>query len=768
MRCSLLVVAFALASSVGAQTTTRMSILVAGGKAGENVYTVRPDGSFTSKTTLDVGGMKIKSDIVGQTDKEGRLVHFTVDQAHPASGTVRFVLKDGKVNATVAGKTSERPYGYKGKEFFGNFHPQLTASTLKGVPWEIGKSRKVRPFMLEGGAEPEMTVTPLGEKTTPAGTARLYKLEIGGMTVDMAMTEAGVLVGEEVASQQLRFVADGWDALYKDPFAKYPELSQPTYGTRLERDVKMKTKDGVLLVADIVRPDAPGKFPTILVRTPYGRGAEMLAGERYAKRGYVYIAQDCRGRNDSDGAWDPFVNEEQDGVDTLDWIVSRPWSDGKVGMIGASYGGLVQWSAAVRKHPALKCIVPQVSPPDAMRNIPYDHGIFFLYGNLWWGRIVSGKQADLGAIAEGMNRPELMNTLPLSRVDDVVLGQNVPFFDKWLDRTRLRDWKGYDQTWRLREVDIPALHISGWWDGDNIGTKLNWAEMRAAGRKNQWLIYGPWTHAFNTTSKLGDVDYGEKAILELDPLYVRWFDTWLKGKSVGMEKVPRVQAFVTGANLWIPLPDWPASTTPVKTLYLASSGRLLDKPLAQDRPTRYTYDPAKDVIPKGTKSIGGSGAESSTKLEGVEADKGTLVFRSAPLKAAMAIGGPLEVNLAFQTSARDTDFYAMLVDIAPTGEIRAFGQSGKLRASYMTGMDNPRPLTPNRTYRITIHPWDTAHELKAGHRLGLLVKSSLFPVYARNLGTGEPIKNATRMIVQRNTILHDAKNPSSIKFRVLW
>lgn len=764
MPAALLLATFALAQNPS--PTVRMAIIIAGADAGSNTYTARADGSFESETTLAIAGIRIGNTIKGRFTKDGVISEYVADQVHSQTGTTKLALKNGKLKVTAGGKTEAIDVAYKGKATFGNFHPQLTASTLKEVVWQVGKAQKMKSFMFEGGTEIDLTVTPKGEKTTSAGAAKLYHLDLGNLGIDLAMTDEGIVVGEDVPSQKLRFVAEGWSELYVDPLAKYPELSQPTFKVKTERGVKMKTKDGVVLVADIIRPDGKGKFPVILTRTPYGREAETIAGESYAKRGYVYIAQDCRGRSDSGGEWDPFVNEERDGEDTLNWIIAQPWSDGKVGMIGASYGGLVQWSAAMRKHPALKCIIPQVSPPDAMRNIPYDQGVFFLYGNLWWGRIVSEKKANLGAVGMTVPAMEKLTTLPLSKVDEAVFGKNIPFFDRWLERESLADWKGFNYTEQLGEIEIPALHISGWWDGDNIGTKTNWAMMRAAGRKNQWLIYGPWTHAFNTTRKMGDVDYGDKAIIDLDSVYLRWFDTWLKGKEVGMEKVPHVQAFVTGANRWIPLNDWPAATTPVKTLYLASSGRLLNAPVAKDKPSRYTYDPAKEVIPEEVKKM--KVGEGSTKIDSIDKKDGTLIWKTEPLPAAMAIGGPLEVNLSFQTSARDTDFFAILLDIAPNGEMRGFGQSGKLRASYLGGFDKRVPLTPNRTYMATIRPWDTAHELKTGHRLGLMLTSSAFPFYARNMGTGEPIKNATRMVVQKNTILHSAKNPSSVKFRVLW
>jgi putative CocE/NonD family hydrolase len=750
-----------------------MSVEFSGAKAGTSVFTVQPDGAFSSETEFMIGTLKLKSSMSGQMTA-GRVTSYRVDQQQPGGATGVIEWDGSKIKVTQGGKTQEMEQKYAGTLYFGNLHPMLNKNLLQAADWANKTPQKLKAFLLDGGAVIDLTVQPKGEKRVSAGSAKLYDLSIGMVTPEYATDQEGNVVAMDVPSQKLRFVAEGWESLYADPLAAYPELSQPTFEVAVDKGVTMKTRDGVSLACDVIRPSAAGKYPVILVRTPYGRASSGIEGPFYAKRGYVYVAQDCRGRGDSGGAWDPFVNESKDGYDTVAWVAKQPWSNGKVGMIGGSYGGLVQWAAAVEHPSALKCLVPQVSPPDAMRNIPYDFGTFFLYGNLWWGKIVRGKDADMSGLMSSLPHPEKLNTLPLSKVDDAVLGYNVPFFDKWLEREGMVYWKGFDWSNRIGSVTIPALHISGWWDGDLIGTQTNWASLRAAGRKNQWLVYGPWTHSFNSSSKLGDVDYGSSAILELDSLYLRWFDTWLKGKNVGFNKIPKVRAFVTGANKWVNLEDWPSKTSKPKSLYLyaaqpangnASKGELGDRPQSS-APSKFTHDPHYAEIPKEILNVDPTSASTVLKLG--KRDQSVLIYKTAPLPKATAIAGPIQVSLRFQTSARDTDFYALLLDIDEKGEMRQFGKMGKIRAAFLGGLDKPRPITPNKTFKADILLWDTAHELKKGHRLGLLITSEMFPVYARNLGTGEPIKNATRMMIQKNTIFHDAKNPSVLTFRVLW
>ena len=317
----------------------------------------------------------------------------------------------------------------------------------------------------------------------------------------------------------------------------------------------------------------------------------------------------------------------------------------------------------------------------------------------------------------------------------------------------------------MSKIKIPVLHISGWWDGDGIGTKLNWAKLREAKHQYQWLIYGPWGHDFNSSSRYEDVDYGADAIMELDSLYLRWFDTWLKDKKVNWEKQPRVRVFVTGANQWRELSDWPDPKSEPLTFYLsstgpangaASGGKLLLAPPKSEKPDQYVYDPAKVKLPEETDST-------IVKIPGDKKD--LLVYKTEPLKEALDIAGPIELELYFSTNVKDTDFFASLVDVDEKGEMRLIGLPGKIRARYLSGWDTPTLLQPGKTYKAVIALWDMAHRLEKGRRLGIIIKSEMFPYYARNLNTGEPNAEATRMVTATQTIYHDAKRPSALRLR---
>lgn len=773
----LLVMILAVSSAaVNAQSITWK---FGGNDAGTSTYKTSADGSFESQTDLNIAGTTLKSRLTGKL-VDGAITEFEI--VNQQAGTeVTVSAKDGKARIKAGDVTRETTYK-PSTVLFANLHPILTETWSKVLDPAKDGVQRIDVFILDAAVTVPVEVTKKKARTVDADgkkqVANVYLARLGTVEFDVYLAQDADFAAWDVPSQKLRAIRSGYEAFLVDPSTLYPELSQPTRQTKAEKGVRVKMRDGIELVADIVRPADDAKYPAILERTPYGREIlSQLEGEWWAKRGYVHIVQDVRGRNESAGEWVPFVNERKDGYDTIDWITKQGWSDGKIGMIGGSYVGWVQWAAAVEAHPALKCIVPQVSPPDLFFNFPIDHGVPMLFGALWWSNFV--KEKKVPAVPQTPKDLEKLKTLPLSKVDDETLGTNIPFYDVWLQKETPAAFNSASFMPDMNKVKIPVLHISGWWDGDGIGTKLNWAKMQALGHKNQWLIYGPWTHLFNSSTRLGDVDFGPDAIIDLDSIYLRFFDTWLKDKQANWEKQPKVRAFVTGANEWRELGDWPDSRSQMMTLYLSSPGRangiasvgeLVAAAPKSQAPDRYTYDPAAAEIPaqlKNVKDFGDLLAASSTVVKIEPSDNDVLLYRSSPMSEPLEIGGPIQLDLHFSTSAKDTDFFAGLVDIDEQGTIRAIGLPGKIRARYLSGWEKPSLLQPGKLYKATIELWDSAHQVKKGHRLGVMISSEMFPSYARNLNTGEPIANATRMVAAQQTIYHDAKRPSALRFRVL-
>ncbi len=773
---------FALSIAVGSgplrakptDQVEHMSIEFNGIKSGESMWEVMPDGTFHGKSTITIGTIKLLDEFAGKASAGG-VTEFTSTSANP-SATVKISYSNGKLTVMPEGqKQTELNYDLAASKatVVGNLIPQSWSEVFKRVDFEKKSKQPVPIFIAETAGAVTIDVTPHGTKQVAKGRSKLFSIAIGGLRGEMAVSDSGSVVGFDVPSQKLRWIADGWEGVYTDPFAKFPELSQATFGIKHVDGQSMKTRDGVRLTQDVLLPDAPGRYPTILLRTPYGRANDAVASTWFVSHGYAVVCQDCRGRGSSDGAWDPFVNERKDGYDAIDWVSHQDWSDGNVGMIGGSYGGFVQWSAAVERHPALKCIIPQVSPPDAMHNLPYENGTIMLYSSLWWARIVEGKDAKLDTIKQSLPHPDGLLALPLTKVDDEAMGRNIPFFDLWLHRYRKQDWKGFDFTDDIAKVKIPVLHVSGWWDGDGIGTKMNFAALRAAKKTNQWLIYGPWVHAFNTNKSFGGVEYGDGAIIDLDTVFLRFFDTFLKHKSVKWDEQPKVRAFFTGTNKWQNLGDWPdpKKSRTTKLYFSAARGALAPKhvgtlganPASATGKTVFVYDPAKEVVPKELANMDEAKASTIVKLD--DHSREQLFFQTTPYAKMTNIAGPVSVNLSFSTRARDTDLFAFIVDVDPKGTIRFIGMPGKIRASYIESSTKPAAITPNKIYTASLPLWDTAHSYLPGHRMGVVIMSSMFPMYARNLGLAEPPARAKRMIKQVNTIYHDATHPSYIEFQ---
>ena len=548
-----------LATAVGAWNLTQSSaqstvetirFFFAGADVGSTTYRKLPNGRFESTSEEKVASITINSKLTGKI-ADGLLTEYELVNNQGGS-EVKVTAREGKAQITKEGKTREVDFK-PAKVLFANEHPLLAETIIRAIDPNKEGLQKIDLLVLDQATSVEVELRKKEPLTIERGGAKMiihhYLVYFPGAPINLYATQDGRFVSMDVPAQNWRATKTGYEALEAltgDPTRRYPELSQPTMKTTFAQGVKIKMRDGTELVADIFRPADGEKYPAILQRTPYGRESRAAAvGDWWASRGYALIVQDVRGRNDSNGEWQPRTNERKDGYDTIDWIAKQSWSNGKVGMIGGSYGGSVQWAAAAEAPPALKCIVPQVSPPDPFFNIPIDHGVPDLLGSLFWSNYVREKKVP--PQTESPGDPEKLLTLPLSKLDDEVLGHDIPFFnDWWTKETPSAFADGFMKD--LNKIKIPVLHISGWWDGDGIGTKLNWAKLREAKHQYQWLIYGPWDHDFNSSSLYEDVDYGSDAIMELDSLYLRWFDTWLKDKKVNWEKQLCVCVFVIGAN----------------------------------------------------------------------------------------------------------------------------------------------------------------------------------------------------------------------------
>jgi putative CocE/NonD family hydrolase len=563
----------------------------------------------------------------------------------------------------------------------------------------------------------------------------------------------------------------------------------------------MRTRDGVTLYADVYRPDASGRFPVLVVRTPYDKSQDMALTEKdyFPSHGYVVVVQDTRGRFRSAGEFYPFIYEAQDGYDTVEWAAGLPWSDGNVGTVGQSYLGLVQYLAAPQRPPHLKTMSPVSGPVTYFEDCVYRRGVFELGWMLAYFTFMARntlarkglyeqQRAILDSYLSHPNLPispfkkEVYRHLPLRDWGER-LKDGAPYFADFLQHSTYGPyWQATDLRRQLHDVNVPMFHVGSWYDAFQYDTLTLFTGLRERAltpeaRRSQKLLMGPWGHllpyAMPTSQGTGDIDFGPEAVIELHALQLRWFDHFLKGVNNGVLDEAPVRLFVMGDNRWRDENEWPLVRTQYTKGYLHSGGkanslrgdgRLLLAAPGEEPPDRYTYDPQDPVPTRGGTTLGlALGVFDQTKIE--ERDD-VLVYTSDVLPADLEITGPIALKLFAASSAPDTDFTAKLVDVRPDGYAQNIAE-GVIRARFRESLTSPTLITPEKVYEYTIDLWATSQVFKAGHRLRLEVSSSNFPRYDRNPNSGHDFAADAELQTAQQTIFHDNRYPSHLIMPVI-
>jgi len=557
---------------------------------------------------------------------------------------------------------------------------------------------------------------------------------------------------------------------------------QERFEVTAERHVAAKMRDGVTLRADIYRPKAEGKFPVLLVRTPYDKTNSMEFGLRAAARGYVVVEQDVRGRFESEGEWYPFKNETQDGYDTVEWAAALPYSNGKVGMFGGSYVGATQFLAALAKPPHLSGICPNVTASNYHDGWTYQGGAFEQWFNESWstGLAMNTMRRRVESGGDALGGTKVLPLISYPVLEAPSASGVAKYFTDWLAHP---DFDAYWKQWSIEDhygqIQVPVFNFGAWYDIFLGGTLKNYAALRTqagseAAKHGQRLLVYVGGHAGGPDArKIGAVEFGEKAPFDMDEVMLRWYDWLLKGQANGVEKEKPVKFFVMGKNDWREEDDWPLARAKNTRYYLHSGGAanglsgdgmLSATTPAEEKRDQYVYDPS-DAVPTiggplccGTPPPPGTGPQDQRPAE---ARNDVLVYTTAAFAKDTEVTGPVSLDLYVSSSAVDTDFTGMLVDVWPNG----FAQnltSGILRLRYRNSQEKAELANPGEVYHITVDLWATSNVFLAGHKLRLEVSSSNFPRFDRNLNTGEEQARGTRMVKATNTIYHDKAHPSAV------
>lgn len=582
------------------------------------------------------------------------------------------------------------------------------------------------------------------------------------------------------------------------------ERARQQYAVIIEKNVPMRARDGVTLYADVYRPDAPGRFPVLVARNPYGKDGRADPNgstQFYARYGYISVVQDCRGRFTSEGDYDPIFQEVADGYDCVEWAARLPWSNGRVGTTGQSYLGLTQYAIACNDPmpPSLQAMAPVSASSDYHASWIYHSG-----GAAMWGWMIPY------AILKGRNTLERKGlTEMLRQMDEYVepgtnFGQ--PLRTEWYRHLPLDEWSE-----RLKEaapyvadhfanaddgpywdranvnlhaggVSVPMLHVSSWYDIFAEGAPSAYRSIKdqsrsARARAGQRLIMGPWAHLLPydvpSSRGTGDIDFGPAALIDLRATLLNWFDYWLKDIDTGIMAGPPVTVFMMGENRWQTLDDWPPPRATDVPYYfhsggsansLQGDGALSTVPPDDEPPDAYTYDP-RDPVP----TLGGANLTLPLGVidqRPVEQRRDVLVFTSEPLDRPVEVTGPVRVELWAASSAPDTDFTAKLVDVHPDGYARNL-LDGIIRARYRDSGRTPALIEPGEIYRYSIDLWATSNVFLPGHCVRVEISSSNFPRFDRNPNTGRPIATETELIPAQQRIYHEARHPSHIVLPVV-
>jgi uncharacterized protein len=564
----------------------------------------------------------------------------------------------------------------------------------------------------------------------------------------------------------------------------------------VERDVPARMRDGVTLYADVYRPATPGRYPVILFRHPYDKApaASLTYAHApwYARHGYVVVNQDVRGRYTSEGEWYPFRHEADDGEDTVEWAARLPGANGRVGMLGFSYYGATQLQAALRRPPSLGCICPGMTGSQYFDGWTYNQGALALAFVASWATFLAMGEAKrrrddvatAGMLGAFLNGPNLYGGLPLRAYPPLAGNDLAPYFRDWLDHSTDDEyWRRWSIESDYSRLDVPALHVGGWYDIFLSGTVRNFEGLRrSAGsetsRARQKLLAGPWYH-IPWTPMPGAVHMGLQASNQaVNEWQIRWFDQFLKDEDTGVLDTP-VTLFLMGANVWRDETEWPPRGTRFVDYYLHSDGlansatgdgQLSTEPPGREPPDIFSYDPLFPVPSAGGHSCCFPNvAPMGVEPQGLpESFNGVLVYTSRPLERDLTVIGPITATLYAASSAVDTDFTVKLCDVWPDG--RSFNiREGIVRARYRSSLVSPSLIAPDEIYEYRVELGPTANVFKAGHRIRVDVSSSSFPHWDRNLNTGGPLgeEGAARALVANQVVLHESRYASRITLPIV-
>lgn len=547
-------------------------------------------------------------------------------------------------------------------------------------------------------------------------------------------------------------------------------------GVQVIQNVPVPMRDGVSLSADVYLPDSGGPAPALLLRTPYGKRIAEFEGYAhpswYARHGFAVVCQDVRGCFASEGVFRPFFGEAADGYDTIEWVAAQPWCSGRVGTYGFSYPGATQMLAATEAPPHLTAMAPAMTGSNYHDGWTYRGGALQLAFALGWAALLARHQAlragDLPAVAQldGMlaNPAPLYARLPVANSDTDALARYAPFLADWLEHPTYDGyWMAASPKEHYDAIEVPGLHVAGWYDIFLEGAIENYRALTDAGRARQCLLVGPWYH-MPWMAYIEGVDFGAEAASVVDEVQLRFFRETLLGEAPQDE--PPVRLFVMGLNRWRSYQDWPPRPQREWRLFLRSDGRANSVngvgtlagagPPDGEPPDFWASEPVLPVLSLGGRSCcaADTAPMGPADQRSQEARNDVLVYTSEVLETDATVIGVPVVRLYLACDSPTSDIMLRLVDVYPDG--RALNVSdGVVRLEWQH---------TSEVKELVVEMSPTAIAFSAGHRIRLDVTATSFPMYDRNPGSTVMPASATAADYQVVTqvLFHDATRASHL------
>lgn len=543
-------------------------------------------------------------------------------------------------------------------------------------------------------------------------------------------------------------------------------------------------RDDTILRADIYRPSVLGTYPVLLCRTPYDKSNARYVNmaSSLARRGYIAVIQDIRGRWKSDGSWSWHLSfegaavEQHDGYDSCEWASHLKGSDGQVGTFGNSYPSWLIWQMAAARPPSLKAVFTSGFP---VNTLDCTRGVFETGVRLrWHHRMAVSTRKKIGDRAypqteiealhhwDHLTRGKYIWQIPLEDLPDELFGPDTELLHGY--------WRGINtEYWALHrlheKVEVPTCTLTGWWDRLSSAVD-HFTGMRMRGparfRDQHRLIIGPWTHDIEATQPPLPRDYGTKALLDLPDLIQRWYDHHLKGIDNGLDEEPPVKFFVLNDNSWHFETNWPPPNVVATNFYLGSEGRantpVGDGYLTRNLPTEtkadhFDYDPRNPVL----SLVGPSGQAMACDQSPLLERQDILVYQTKILSEDLVFAGPVSCVLFIESDAPDTDFFAKLIEVGPDNLAINIAQ-GMLRSKYRSHYGQEEMLSAGEVVELRFELMIVGIKFSAGSRIRLDVTSSDFPTFDRNHNTGRPFYSDDELRVAHQKVWHGSNRSSRL------